>query len=131
VIPRGSRLALFGLALLLAILLLVKGRAPTGKGEGAAFFVTTRPGSVTVRLAGDLPQPGLYLFPDGPWPASAIKMTFPGVQLPATGTPGAGVRLCSGDIVTLRLRRGQPAVLPLGRMPVRSACCPASRSTPI
>lgn len=36
--PRSSRLALWCLALLLCLSLYIKGRVPTGKGEGAAFL---------------------------------------------------------------------------------------------
>jgi competence protein ComEA len=117
--PRGSRLVLLCLALLLSVSLLVKGRVPARKGGDAAFFVPAAPGKITVRLAGDFPRPGLYLFPDGVSVRSAIKMTLPGVVLPATGDAAAGWRLSSGDIVQLRVRRGQPAVLALGRMAAR------------
>ena len=117
--PRGSRWVLCCLALLLSVSLLVKGRVPTGKGGGAAFFMPARPGSVTVRLAGDLPSPGLYLFPDGTAPLSAIKMTLPELPLPASVAGSTGGSLTSGDILTLKRQVGQPAVLSLGRMAAR------------
>jgi len=117
--PRGSRLALLGLALLLSASLLVKGRVPAGKGEDAAFFSSGGPRFVTVRLAGELPRPGLYRFPVGTLPWSAIKMTLPGSALPAPLPAGAERPLVSGDVVTLRISGGQPAVLAMGSMRTR------------
>jgi competence protein ComEA len=117
--PRSSRLALWCLALLLSISLLVKGRVPTEVGEGAAFFITARPGSVTVRLAGDVPKPGLYRFPDGTSPESAIKMTLPGMQFTEAAAGAAGGSLKSGDTLTLKRQGRQPAVLSKGRMAAR------------
>lgn len=117
--PRGSRLALWCLALLLSTVLLVKGRVPTWKGEDAAFFVLSRPGSVTVRLAGDFPRPGVYHFPDGSSTLSAIKMTLPGVRFSSESLAAAAGRLASGDILTLKLQGRQPAVLAMERMAAR------------
>jgi competence protein ComEA len=119
VTPRGGRLALWCLALLLSALLFVKGRAATSKGGHAAFFVPSPTGSVTVRLAGDVPIPGLYRFPDGTPAGSAIKMTLPGIRLSAGSQAAASVRLASGDILTLQLQGGQTAVLALERMAAR------------
>ena len=112
-------MALLCLALLLSQVLFVKGRVPTWKGEGAAFFVPARPGSVTVRLAGDFPRPGLYRFPDGTSTRSAIIMTLPGLPLPAADRALLGRTLVSGDIMTLREHGRQPAVLSLDRMAAR------------
>jgi competence protein ComEA len=119
VTQRGGRLALCCLALLLSAVLLVKGRAPTWKGGDAAFFVPSRPGSVTVRLTGDFPHPGVYHFPDGTLAGSAIIMTLPGVRLSAGSQAAAGVRLTSGDVLKLRGMGRQPAVLAMERMPAR------------
>jgi len=119
VIPRGSRLALLGLALLLSASLLVKGRVPPRKGEDAAFFVPGPAGSVTVRLAGDFPRPGLYRFPVGTSPGGVIKMALPGAALPAPLPADAARPLVSGDIVTFRLSGRQPAVLSMGSMAAR------------
>jgi competence protein ComEA len=116
--PRSSRLALWCLALLLCVPLLLKGRVPTQGGEGAAFFGADRSGTITVRLAGDFPRPGLCLLPDGTSPLSAIKMTLPGAPLPIPTPALAGGRLVSGDILTIKLRGRQPAVLSMGRMAV-------------
>jgi competence protein ComEA len=113
--PRSSRLAIWCIALLLSLSLCFKGRVPTGKGEGAAFFRAAE-GSVTVRLAGDFPRPGLYLLPDGVSALTAIKMTLPGA--PPHGVLGGepGGRLASGDIVTLKLRGRESAVFSVRRM---------------
>jgi competence protein ComEA len=119
VMPRSNRWALCCLALLLSALLLVKGRVTTWKGGDAAFFVASRPGSITVRLAGDFPRPGVYHFPYGTSALSAIKMTLPGLQLAAGSLAAGGGRLASGDILTLRVRGRQPAVLAKESMAAR------------
>jgi len=117
VIPRSSRLLLWSVALLLSLSLYVKGRAPTGKGEGAAFLRAGK-GELKVRLAGDFPQPGLYLFPDGSSLATAIKMTVPALALPPSGGGGTGGSLRSGDVVTLTLMKGRSPEFTVGRMGV-------------
>ena len=116
--PRGSRLTIWCIALLLSLSLYFKGRVPTEKGEGAALFRAPA-GKVTVRLAGDFPRPGLYLFPDGVSPLTAIKMTLPDVPLPrAAGSQSRG-RLVSGDILTLKLAGSQYAGFSLESMGVK------------
>ena len=113
--PRSSRLAIWCIALLLSLSLYLKGRVPAGKGEDAALF-RAGPGVIKVRLAGDFPRPGLYLFPAGVSAATAIKMTLPEAPLPgASGTQPAG-RLTSGDVLTLKLSGGESAVYSVARM---------------
>lgn len=117
-IPRGSRLTLWFIALLLSAKLSFTGRAPTDPGGDAAFL---RPGAgiVTVRLAGGFPSPGVYRFPDAAAALSAIKMTLPGGALPAVrGTPG-GRPLVSGDVVTLVRSGREKAYFSLGSMGVK------------
>jgi competence protein ComEA len=118
VIPRGSRLALWCLALLLSLSLFVKGRVPAGKGEGAALLRPAAAG-VKVRLEGDFPQPGLYLLPDGVSVAGAIKMTMPGLLL--SGLPMRKYQrpLVSGDVLSLKLRGGEAADFTVGTMTVK------------
>lgn len=95
---------------------MIKGRVPTRNGEDAAFSFARSPASVTVRLAGDFPRPGVYRFPGGTTVTTAIKMTVPGLLPTAGDSPVATRRLASGDIVTLRLSGKQVAVLVLERM---------------
>jgi competence protein ComEA len=116
--PRSSRLAIWCIALLLSLSLYVKGRVPAGKGEGAALL-RAGSGSVKVRLAGDFPRPGLYLFPDGVSAYTAIKMTLP--EAPPAAAPGApsGRTLASGDVLTLKLRGAKSADFSVGRMGVK------------
>jgi competence protein ComEA len=113
--PRSSRLALWCLALLLSLSLYFKGRVPTGKGEGAAFSRAAA-GMVAVRLAGDFPRPGLYLFPDGVSARTAIRMTLPGASLSSASGGEQGGRLASGDIVTLKLHAAKNCAFSIGRM---------------
>jgi competence protein ComEA len=116
--PRGSRLAIWCLALLLSLSLYLKGRVATVKGVDAALFRAV-PGTITVRLAGDFPHPGLYRFPDALLATTAIKMTLPDAPL-AVALPGrSDRRLAAGDVVTLRLGPGKTAVFSLSRMPVK------------
>jgi competence protein ComEA len=118
VIPRSSRLALWCLALLLSLSLFCKGRVPAGKGEGAAFLRRTRSG-IKVRLAGDFPHPGLYLFPDGTSAGSAINMTMPEAAVSATYMRERERRLSSGDLVSLKLDPQKGPEMTVGRMSVR------------
>ena len=116
--PVSSRLAIWCIALLLSISLYLKGRVPAGNGEDAALF---RAGAetVTVRLAGDFPRPGVYLLPRGSSPLTAIKMTLPGS---APGIPrdgDAAALLASGDIVTLGLVDPKNPVISITEMGAR------------
>jgi competence protein ComEA len=101
--PRSSRLTIWCIALLLSLSLYSKGRVPTSKGEGAAFSHAA-PGSITLRLAGDFPRPGLYRFPDGVSALTAIKMTLPDLALANPSEAQTDRPLASGNIVTLKLR---------------------------
>lgn len=118
-IPRGTRWALSSLALVLSVVLLVKGRVCTPEGAGTAFVASGPAGGVVVRLAGDVRRPGVYRFADGTTAETAIKMTVgtPGL----TGVPGvvAGHLLTSGDRVTVRVASGQPPVITLETMTVQ------------
>jgi competence protein ComEA len=117
---RGSRFAIWCLALLLSITLCLKGRVFTEKGEGAALSRSpSGPGTVTVRLAGELPRPGVYRFPDGTTAVTAIKMTVPSVYISATSASVCRLPLASGDMVTLALSGGKAPLLSLGKMATR------------
>lgn len=116
---RGGRVALCCLAILFSVSLYVRGRVPTQRGESAAFFVPAGAREVTVRLAGDLPRPGIYRFPAGTSLRSAIKMTAPELAATLPRGAAAGAPLASGDVVTLRLDGGQLAVLSKVTMPAR------------
>ena len=107
-IPRSSRLAIWCLALLLSLSLYYKGRAPTVNGGSAALFRSQQ--EITVRLSGDFPRPGLYLFPKGISAQAAIKMTLPDAPLATTSGARTPETLHSGDIVTLKLAGDKAAV---------------------
>jgi competence protein ComEA len=115
---RGSRFALWLVALLICIPLYLKGRVGTVKSDGAAFL-HPQPGKVTVRLAGDFPRPGVYRFPKGTTAPAAIKMTVPDAALPAVSGDVTRGALASGDIVTLFLHRPQRGHFTLARMPAK------------
>lgn len=117
-ISRGSRLALWCLALLLSLSLYLRGRVPTATGEGAASF---RSGAetVTVRLAGDFARPGVYRLPKGASPLTAIKMTLPAHADAAGVNRLAPQPLKSGDVVTLRLSGAKNPSISITKMPVK------------
>jgi competence protein ComEA len=116
VIPVGSRWALWCLALLLSLTLLIKGRVLSPKGEDAAFPVVPPAASVLVRLAGNLPRPGIFYLPAATSVTGAIKMTLPDFPLVllAAGVPDRPLH--SGDILTLRCENGKVSVLSLEPM---------------
>ena len=116
--PASSRLALWCLALLFSISLYVKGRAPAEKGEGAAFVRLT-PETVTVRLSGDFPRPGVYLLPKGAVALTAINMTLPGSGLALPPGAGTASELVSGDVVTLTRAGKESSVISITKMGVR------------
>ncbi|HJV64975.1 MAG TPA: helix-hairpin-helix domain-containing protein [Geomonas sp.] len=116
--PAGQRFAIWCLALLFTLPLWHKGRVPA-KAAGGAAFSRLRPGTVTVRLAGDLPRPGVYQFREGTTVVDAIKMTLP-KSPPAAAMAGGGAgRLACGDLVTLSRGSGRRLLYTVGRMPAK------------
>ncbi|MBJ6800659.1 ComEA family DNA-binding protein [Geomonas propionica] len=113
--PRGQRLALWCLALLLTLTLYMKGRSPAHQAGGAAFSRYTGQG-ITVRLAGKLRHPGVYRLPPGTDVATAIKMTVPAGEETASVTGPATRKLASGDVVTLGGSSGGKGVISVTKM---------------
>jgi len=111
---RDSRLALWGLALLLGVMLYWKGRAPALTGREAAFpFAGT---GVLVRLAGDFPHPGVRRFQDGIFVTTVVKMTLGALPSAALSKDVGERRLHGGEVLTLSRFAGQPAVISMGSM---------------
>lgn len=117
-IPRGSRIALWCVALLLSVSLYLKGRVPAETGGDPALF-RSRGETVTVRLVGDFPRPGVYRLPKGASVRAAIKMTLPELPLSPTVNKMAEVRLAAGDVVTLAGVGGGSPLISLGKMGAR------------
>lgn len=113
--PRSQRLALWCLALALTLPLYIKGRIPTTRGEGAAFSRFTGQ-TVTVRLTGDLPRPGVYRLPVGITAGAAIKMTLPTAEVAASVRGSDSGRLASGDVIALRRDQSGKYMFSLGEM---------------
>ena len=116
--PRSQRLALWCLALLLTLLLFGKGRVPTHGGEGAAFSRFTA-ATVTVRLAGALPSPGVYRFPKGTTVAGAINMTVPAAALPESVRGPVTRPLEDGDVLALECPAQRKLSISLNKMPTK------------
>ncbi|WP_129127472.1 ComEA family DNA-binding protein [Geomonas oryzae] len=116
--PRSQRLALWCLALALTLPLYIKGRIPTTKGEDAAFSRFTGQ-TVTVRLTGDLPRPGVYRLPKGVDAAAAIKMTLPCAEVAVSVRGSDSCVLASGDVVAFRRDRSGKYLFLLGVMTAR------------
>ncbi|GFO65162.1 helix-hairpin-helix domain-containing protein [Geomonas paludis] len=113
--PGSQRLTLWCLALLLSLALYLKGRVPTPRGEGAAFFRYTGQG-ITVRLAGSVARPGVYRLPVGATAGSAIKMTVPDAAAPASVRGADSRRLMNGDVVTLEVDSAGNTVISVTKM---------------
>ena len=116
--PVSSRLAICCIALLLSISLYLKGRVPAESGGDAPLF-RAGPETVTVRLAGEFPRPGVYLLPKGASPLTAIKMTLPGSAPAISRNASAAVPLVGGDVVTLRLAGPANQVISITKMGAR------------
>ncbi|HJV36539.1 SLBB domain-containing protein, partial [Geomonas sp.] len=116
--PRGQRVALLCLALLVTLSLYLKGRLSTATGGGAAFS-RQQAGAVTVRLSGDLPRPGVYRFPQGTTVADAIKMTVPEAATGALRVEEGARILTSGDLLTVGWRDRQLTLCTTTRMPAK------------
>lgn len=118
-IPRGTRWALSSLALLLSVVLLAKGRVCTPEGAGTAFLAPGPDRGVVVRLAGDVPRPGVYRFADGTTVETAIIMTVGACSLTGSAGVVAQRRLASGDLVELRRVSGKVAGFTVKEMAVK------------
>lgn len=73
---RGERLALLFVAAIALLSLFMKGHTSPRKEEGVAFLHGGA-GGVLIRLAGDVPEPGVYRFDDGVTVVDVINMTLP------------------------------------------------------
>lgn len=95
-----------------------KGHGAPLQGSSVAFM--HRPGSsVSLRITGDVPKPGVYQFPKGVTVGDVIKMTLlrPGViQLE---DPLYLRQMKTGDIVTFRLTANEHAEIAVGDMNAR------------
>ena len=116
--PRSQRLTLWCLALLLSLTLYLKGRVPTPRGEGAAFFRYTGQG-ITVRLAGKVVRPGVYRLPVGATAGTAIKMTVSDAAAPASVRGTDSRPLADGGVVTLGVDSVGKTVISVTKMGTR------------
>ncbi|MBI1920548.1 MAG: helix-hairpin-helix domain-containing protein [Geobacter sp.] len=98
---RGERLALWFVAAIALLLLLTKGHTSPRKEEGVAFLHGAS-GGVLVRLAGDLPEQGVYRFADGVTVRNVINMTLPDQASSSFENALLATSLVNGDILEVR-----------------------------
>jgi competence protein ComEA len=112
---RRRRLVLWTGALALTLSLsMPKGHETPPGGAPAVAFLHEQPSeTVTARIAGDLPHPGVYTLAAPCTVADLIRLSAPGRE------PGsAGDRLLAdGDVVTVTAGQGDDVYLALGSMP--------------
>ena len=101
-IDRWYRLVLSGLVILLLVIAWNQGRSdpPHKVGERAAFFYAGS-NTVCIRIAGRVPQPGIYELPSGTTVRGAIILTVPGWPAVSSREVAASPVLKGGEVVTV------------------------------
>lgn len=95
---RYCRFMLWLVALALILPLLLKGHGSPKKQGGVAFLPYTARG-ITVRLAGELSAPGVYIFPDGSRVSTVTKMAVISPALYGVERGGVDLPLHNGDML--------------------------------
>ena len=116
---RRRRLVLWTGALALTLSLSIpKGhKTPPGGAPAVAFLHEKPTGTVTARIAGDLPHPGVYAVTPPCTVADLIRLSAPG-QEPGSADDRLLTRpVADGDVVTVTPGQGMNRFLALGRMP--------------
>lgn len=79
-----------------------------------------RPGSsISLRIAGDVPKPGVYQFPKGATLGYVINMTLSRPAVSSWGDPLLFRKMETGDIVTFRPGANEHTGLTVGSMDAR------------
>ncbi len=99
---RLRRLLLWSGALALTLLLFIpKGHdTPPGGGESVAFL-RGKPGTITARIAGDIPSPGVYQLKSPASVGELVALVAPGLERRLATEPLLPTPLADGDLVTV------------------------------
>src|SRR6185369_9504599 len=118
VMQSRQRFVLLGLATLLLIPLMLKGRTVPVSRNSTALL---RSGGVTVhvRFAGDVHHSGVYAFPQGMSRLTAINLTIPRLQLSPEQQLLLAGTLADGEIIECSGNASQHPVITVKNMKVR------------
>jgi competence protein ComEA len=116
---RRRRLVLWtGVLALTLSLSIPKGHETPPGGAPAVAFLHDKPaGTVTARIAGDLPHPGVYTVTAPCTVADLIRLSAPGQEPGSAGDRLFDRPLADGDVVTVTHGQGENMSLALGSMP--------------
>ncbi len=88
--------------------------------QGVPVAFMHRPGSsVSLRITGAVPKPGVYQFPEGMTMGDVMKMTLPQSGVIQLEDPVHLRKMKTGDIVTVRLAVNEHAEISVGSMTAR------------
>ena len=117
---RRQRLILWTGALALTLLLFIpKGHETPPGGAPSVAFLHGKPGKATVRLAGDVPHPGICQVDASGTVEDLIRQTDPGLMRRLAGDRLLSATLADGDVVTVTSGKGTGATLARTGMPAR------------
>ena len=117
---RRQRLVLWTGVFVLTLLLFVpKGHETPPDGEPSVTFLHEKSEKVTVRIAGDVPCPGIYRVDTPRTVADLIRQSAPGLTQRLTGDRLLSAPLADGDVVTITREQGKGATLARASMPAR------------
>jgi len=116
---RRRRLVLWTGALALTLSLSIpKGHEmPPGGAPSVAFLHEKPAGTVTARIAGNLPHPGVYTLAAPCTVADLVRLSAPGREPEVAGDGLIDRPLADGDVVTVTPGQGRNVSLAMGSMP--------------
>lgn len=98
---RRRRLVMWGIMFLLMVLFFIKGHGPVQK-EGPVAFLHENARPVTIRISGNIANPGIYTLSPDANIGTVTKMTLPDCELKGLDKRLLDRILQDGDIVELR-----------------------------
>jgi competence protein ComEA len=117
---RRQRLVLWTGVLALTLLLFnPKGHETPPGGAPSVAFLHGKSGTALVRIAGDVPHPGIYRL-DAPGTATElVRQVAPALEQILAGDRLLSIPLADGDVITVTRVQGQGATLAKSIMPAR------------
>jgi competence protein ComEA len=117
---RRQRLVLWtGVFALTLLLFIPKGHETPPGGAPSMAFLHVKSGTTLVRIAGDVPYPGIYR-QDAPGTVEElIRHTAPGLEPLLTGSRLLSMPLADGDVITITRGQGRGATVARTTMPAR------------